>query len=33
MENKTFPPAEATQKHLIIKGFAIMGGADIKNMP
>ena len=32
MENKTFPPAEATQKHLVIRGYAIMGGADVKNL-
>jgi predicted membrane protein len=32
MENRAFPPTEATQKHLIIKGFAIMGGAEVKNL-
>jgi predicted membrane protein len=32
MDDKTFPPAEATQKHLIIRGYAIMGGADVKNL-
>ncbi|MFI5250847.1 MAG: LiaI-LiaF-like domain-containing protein [Bacteroidota bacterium] len=32
MENKTFPPTEATQKQLIIKGYAIMGGAAVKNL-
>ena len=30
-EDKTFHPKSGTNKRLVIKGYAIMGGAEVKN--